>query len=54
MNEFARDIYLDMKPVDRVLLLVVKLTELFDLQAAMDDRDMKLLKKLVETEAHHG
>lgn len=53
MNEFIRQVYLDMTPVDRVLLLMVKVRELFELQRTMGKEDMQLLKRLMEKEAAH-
>lgn len=54
MSDFARQIYADMKPVDRVLLFMVKVEELFDLQKAMDARDIKLIKHLLGEEDAHA
>lgn len=55
MNDYAVSIYADMKPVDRVLLYILKLRELFDLQEAMGERDFRLLKAALEREgAEYG
>lgn len=50
MNDYAVQIYADMKPVDRVLLYMLKVRELLDLQAAMGKEDMRLIKALVVKE----
>lgn len=46
MNDYAIGIYKDMKPVDRVLLYILKFRELQDLQAAMSEDDIKLMEEL--------
>lgn len=48
MNDYAIGIYKDMKPVDRVLLYMLKTRELFDLQAAMGEEDFRMLKDLCQ------
>lgn len=50
MNDFARQVYADMKPVDRVLLFMVKVDELLDLQKAMGEEDIRLIKELLRRE----
>lgn len=46
MNDYAIGIYKDMKPVDRVLLYMLKFRELQDLREAMDERDFKMVEEL--------
>lgn len=44
MTDFERQIYADMKSVDRVLLLMIKANELIEFGEIMTDEDVELLK----------
>lgn len=49
-HEYAKQIYADMKPADRVLLFMLKVQELSDLREVMITckDDMRLVKGLME------
>ena len=46
MNDYAIRIYKDMKPVDRVMLYILKFRELQDLREAMSEEDFRLMESL--------
>ena len=46
MNDYAIGIYKDMKPVDRVLLYMLKVRELSDLREAMGEEDFSMIREL--------
>lgn len=48
MNDWEKDILRDFRPVDRVLLHMMKVMELIDLAKMMTDEDICLLKMLVK------
>lgn len=46
MNDYAISIYKHMKPVDRVLLYMLKVRELSDLREAMGEEDFSMIREL--------
>ena len=52
MNDWEKEVLRDFRPVDRVLLYMMKTMELIDLAKMMTDEDIRLLKILVKETNH--
>ena len=48
MTDWERSVYADMKSVDRVLLLMIKVMDLLEFQKVLTKADWKLVDDLIE------
>lgn len=54
MTEWERDVYKDMKPIDRVLLYMVKVMEMLEFQQVLQAEDIEIIKEfLLKEGAEH-
>ena len=52
MDSWTKDVFSNFRPVDRVLLYMMKVMELIDLQELMTEEDIALIKRLVKKGTH--